>query len=309
VGNVAEDLVPAEAVALLDIPAGARITAVNSQPVQDFNEVYQYMAMARDTIRLEFAGAPAVTVPVPGRDAQRSDLIMSLQPRIEIPPVVAQVTDGSPAAEAGMRVGDRVVRADGQPIHDWQDLVTVLQARPGVAVDMVVEREGRQVHLTVTPEPHEAEADRPVGRIGVAVAEPPRERLGPLAAAGHGVEQVVRITRLILEFLAGLFTGAASPRDVGGPILIYQITDQVARVGLVAFLDFMALFSINLAILNLLPIPILDGGQLVFLAIEGIRGKALSVEQRIRLSQVGLVMIVLIMVWALANDFLRLFGL
>jgi regulator of sigma E protease len=83
----------------------------------------------------------------------------------------------------------------------------------------------------------------------------------------------------------------------------------VARVGLVAFLDFMALFSINLAILNLLPIPILDGGQLVFLAIEGIRGKALSVEQRIRLSQVGLVMIVLIMVWALANDFLRLFGL
>lgn len=310
VDNVAEERVTEEAAALLDIPAGARITAVNGQPVADFNEVYQYMAMARDTIRLELADGRSVTVPVPDRDAERTELLMALEPRLDIPAVVAEVAGDSPAEAAGLRSGDRVVRADGQGIGDWQDLVAVLQARPGVPVDLVVERDGRQVQLTVTPERHEVEtADRPVGRIGIGVAELPRERLGPVAAAGYGVEQVVRITSMILEFLGGLFTGAASPRDVGGPILIYQITDQVARVGLVAFLDFMALFSINLAILNLLPIPVLDGGQLMFLAVEGIRGRALSLEQRIRLSQVGLVMIVLIMVWALANDFLRLFGL
>jgi regulator of sigma E protease len=310
VGNIAAERVPAEAAALLDIPVGARITAVNGQPVADFSDVYQFMAMARDTIRLEFVDASAVTVPVPTRDTERSDLILAVEPRLVIPAVIAQVTGGSPAEAAGLRAGDRVVRAGGEPIDDWQDLVAVLQARPGVPVDLVVERAGREARVTVTPETTEdATADRPVGRIGIRVAELPRERLGPIAAAGHGVEQVVRITRLILDFLAGLFTGRASPRDVGGPILIYQITDQVARVGIVAFLDFMALFSINLAILNLLPIPILDGGQLLFLAIEGIRGKALSVEQRVRLSQVGLVMIVLIMVWAIANDFLRLFGL
>lgn len=310
VGNIAADRVPAEAAALLDIPVGARITAVNGQPVTDFNDVYQYMAMARDTIRLEFADARAVTVPVPGRDAQRSELIQAVEPQLHVPAVVGQVAGNSPAEAAGLRQGDLVVRAAGEPIADWPQLVTVLQARPGVPVDLVVERDGQPVHLSVTPESHEVEtADRPVGRIGIGVAELPRDRLGPIAAAGHGVEQVVRITRLILDFLRGLFTGAASPRDVGGPILIYQITDQVARVGFFAFLEFMALFSINLAILNLLPIPILDGGQLVFLAVEGIRGKALTVEQRVRLSQLGLVLIVAIMVWALANDFLRLFGL
>ncbi|MGH7461400.1 MAG: site-2 protease family protein, partial [Longimicrobiales bacterium] len=96
---------------------------------------------------------------------------------------------------------------------------------------------------------------------------------------------------------------------VGGPIQIAQLSGQVVRAGLEAFLSFMALFSVNLAVLNLLPIPVLDGGHLMFLAVEGIRGRALSLEQRMRLSQVGFVIVLAIMVWAVANDVLRLFGL
>jgi regulator of sigma E protease len=310
VGDVAEERVPAEAAALLDIPLGARIAAVNGQPVGDFADVQRLMAMARDTLRLEFENAPPVVVPVPRGDTERADLVRSVEPRLPIPALVEQVEEGSPAAEAGVLVGDRIVAVDGQPVADWQELVAALERRPGEAVAITVERGQERRDLTVTPEPREiAAADYPVGRVGIGRAAIPRERLGPVAAVAWGGGEVVRITRLILDFLGGLFTGSASPRDVGGPILIYQITDQVARVGLVAFLDFMALFSINLAILNLLPIPILDGGQLVFLAVEGIRGRPLSVEQRMRLSQLGLVLIVGIMVWALANDFLRLFGL
>ncbi len=310
IGDVAEEMVPPEAAALLDIPLGARVATVNAQPVEDFSDVQRFMAMARDTVRLEFENAPAVTVPVPGPDTERADMVLSLRPRLPTPAVVDQVEEGSPAAEAGLRPGDRIVAVAGQPVEDWQELVAAIERRPGQSTPITVERDQERLELSVTPEAREvAAADYPVGRVGIGQAAVPRERLGPVAAAAWGGQEVVRITRLILDFLRGLFTGAASPRDVGGPILIYQITDQVARIGLVAFLDFMALFSINLAILNLLPIPILDGGQLVFLAVEGIRGKPLTVEQRIRLSQLGLVLIVGIMVWALANDFLRLFGL
>jgi regulator of sigma E protease len=310
VGDVVEERVPPGAGALLDIPMGARVVAVNGRPVTGFTDVRRHMAMATDTVRLEFENAPPVTVPVPATETERTELVWSLEPRRMVPAVVRHVEPGSPAAAAGLRVGDRVVAVAGEGVGDWQQLVAALETRPGERVPITVERDGSPVELTVTPESREvAAADYPVGRVGIGGAGPTRERLGVAAALSWGGGEVLRITGIILDFLRGLFTGAASPRDVGGPILIYQITDQMARIGFVAFLEFMALFSINLAILNLLPIPILDGGQLVFLAVEGIRGRALSVEQRARLSQLGLVMIVAIMVWALANDFLRLFGL
>jgi regulator of sigma E protease len=312
VGDVVEERVPEGAAELLRIPMGARIVAVNGQEVADFSEVQRLMAMARDSVRLEFAELPPVTVAVPATDAARADLVTSLEPRLPAPATVGEVTAASPAEEAGLRQGDRILRVDGAPVGDWQELVAAIERRPGQPVELLVGRNGEELVLSVTPESRTiAAADEPVGRIGIGRMGGgiPRERLGPVAAVAHGGAETVRITRLILEYLGGLFTGRASPRDVGGPILIYQITDQVARVGLDAFLDFMALFSINLAILNLLPIPILDGGQLMFLAVEGIRGRRLSVEQRMRLSQVGLVLVVAIMVWAMANDVLRLFGL
>jgi regulator of sigma E protease len=114
---------------------------------------------------------------------------------------------------------------------------------------------------------------------------------------------------LTADFLRDLFTGKTSARTVGGPIQIGQLSGRVARLGLEPFLTFMALFSVNLAVLNLLPIPVLDGGHLMFLLVEGVRGRALSLEQRMRLSQVGFVIVLAIMVWAVANDVLKLFGL
>jgi regulator of sigma E protease len=115
---------------------------------------------------------------------------------------------------------------------------------------------------------------------------------------------------MILAFLRDLVTGNVSPRSVGSIVTIGEASGDAAAQGMASFLGFMALFSINLAILNLLPIPVLDGGHLVFLAIEAIRGgNPLSIEQRLRWSQVGFVLLLGIMVWALSNDFLRLFGM
>ena len=124
-----------------------------------------------------------------------------------------------------------------------------------------------------------------------------------------GWAETVGMTALILDFLRDLVTGGVSPRSLGSIVTIGAASGQAAQLGLETFLRFMALFSVNLAILNLLPIPILDGGHLVFLGIEAVRGKALSVEQRLRWSHVGFVIIMGIMLWALSNDILRLFGL
>jgi regulator of sigma E protease len=145
-----------------------------------------------------------------------------------------------------------------------------------------------------------------VGRIGIGIYLP-IHRLGWIASLGDGFGQTRRAAGLILFTLKGFFTGQVSVRDLGGPILVGQLSGEVVRLGLEAFLSFLALFSVNLAILNLLPIPVLDGGHIVFLVIEGVRGRPLSLAQRQRLTQIGFFVLVGIMALALANDFLRLF--
>jgi regulator of sigma E protease len=129
-------------------------------------------------------------------------------------------------------------------------------------------------------------------------------------AVVHGYRETAAVTGLILGFLRDLVTGGISPRSVGSIVTIGEASGQAAEAGFDQFIRFMALFSINLAILNLLPIPVLDGGHLLFLAIEAVRGgRGLSAEQRLAWSNVGFIIIVGIMLWALGNDFLRLLGL
>jgi regulator of sigma E protease len=151
-----------------------------------------------------------------------------------------------------------------------------------------------------------------VGRIGVLpqlVTEPAYQPLGLREALVAGWRETDAAVRLILGFLRDLVTGGVSARSVGSIVTIGQASGQAVQLGMEYYLRFMALFSVNLAILNLLPIPVLDGGHLVFLTIEAIRGRALSVEQRLRWSNVGFLVIMGIMIWALGNDILRVFGL
>ncbi len=317
VGDVQEQLLTAETTALAGIPRGARLMAVNGTRVGDWSEVQQELARAvrADSLRLEFADAPAVAVPLPAADSLRGAVLSAMEPAVDRPARAGSVADDTPAERAGLQAGDRLVRIAGEEITGWHDMVAALEMRPGEALPVVVERGRERLELTLTPERQELAGGMLIrGRIGITptlsvIDAYPREHMGPVRAIVYGGEETYRITAMILGYLGGLFTGEESPRDVGGPILIYQISERVVQIGFDAFLNFMALFSVNLAILNLLPIPVLDGGQLMFLAVEGIRGRALSIEQRMRWSQVGLVLVVAIMVWALANDVLRLFGL
>ncbi|MEX0912559.1 MAG: RIP metalloprotease RseP [Gemmatimonadota bacterium] len=309
---VVEGDAPAVA-ALGDIPFGAELEAVGGQEVETWNDVAEALTTApAGPITLSFRDAPPVELQLPAGDSARAELLQPLQPFTE--PRIGDVSPGSPAAEADLQRGDLVVSAAGQPVRTWGDFVEIVRARPDEPLELVVLRDGERVALTPVPASERelnAEMERvEIGRLGVAsLQQLDYRRVGLIPAIDYGLTTTWNTSALIVSLVGDLLTGQASPRSLGGPLAIGQLSGQAARYGLEMFLQWMALLSVNLAVLNLLPIPVLDGGQLLFIAVEAVRGRPLSIEQRLRLSHLGLIIVVGIMVWAITNDFLRFFGI
>jgi regulator of sigma E protease len=316
VGRVDLELLPSGSEALARLPAGALLVSVGDRQVDDYGDV-------RDGF-LEASAGPLTVVTDEPRMEIEIDLASDPQERAQIlrglslwvDAEVGLLTPGSPASRAGLETGDRVLVAGGLPITNWYDFVDVVEAHPDISMEVTVEREGRSLTLSVTPDA--VSEDDPVtgepvtvGRVGIyqPIGDLVSREVSLPQAVRLGYAETVGISRLILGFLGDLVTGGVSPRSLGSIVTIGVASGQAAQLGVETFLRFMALFSVNLAILNLLPIPILDGGHLVFLGIEAVRGKALSLEQRLRWSHVGFVVIMGIMLWALSNDILRLFGI
>jgi regulator of sigma E protease len=222
--------------------------------------------------------------------------------------------EGQPAAAAGLQAGDTIVSLAGQPVEQWYDVVEGLQGKAGQTIPLEVVRGGRALSFSIRPYadtiPGADGKPRPVARIGIGLLqpEPMIERLGFGAAIREGFEETIHASTQIVRTVRGLFSGRISRRQVGGPILIGELAGQSARLGMDVFLGFMALISVNLAILNLLPIPILDGGQFLFLVAEAVTRRPLPLKVRERLTAVGLVLIVLLMGLAFSNDIRRLLG-
>ncbi len=313
VGAVRVEALPSGASGLGDLPAGATLTRVADRLVSHWGEVRDAILTAPDGV-LTFSyldPSGEVTVTASG-DEERSRIYRALDFWSE--PVIDGVNPGTPADRAGLRRGDRIVAVDGVPIRTWPQFVEVVQAHPEVPIELTLSRDGGNVIRRVTPA-RETQADpvtgetRTIGQIGVFPTLPSitYSRVPPVEAVQLGLADTVGMTGLILDFLRDLFTGQVSARSLGSIVAIGEASGQAAAQGLPVFLRFMAFFSVNLAVLNLLPIPVLDGGHLLFLGVEGLRGRPLSVEQRLRWSQVGFVVLIGIMALALGNDLLRVF--
>jgi regulator of sigma E protease len=313
VGRVVDELLPPEAEAFKRIQPGTKIVAVNGHAVSSWDEVVQGIANASESeVRLELADGSTVTAPIhPDALEERLKASQALQPFRA--PVVGQVVPGRPAARAGIQPGDTIKALAGRQVTQWYDLLEILQRRGAEPVAIEVARGGQRVTYQVTPYVDSVTGPngkpQAIGRIGVAVAGDFRsEKLNLGQAVVEGWNATVSASTQIVRTVRGLFSGRISKREVGGPILIGQLAGESARMGLDAFLGFMALISINLAVLNLLPVPVLDGGQFLFLLAEAVVRRPLPVRLRERLTMVGLVLIVLLMGLAFSNDIRRLFG-
>jgi regulator of sigma E protease len=232
-----------------------------------------------------------------------------------IPPVIGEVVDGDPAAVAGIRTGDRVLAVDGEPIEDWQALTEMVQQRPGETVRFAVERDGRTLELTVQPRAV-ATDDGEIGRIGAGVQvddalwaeHQVTVRYGPLEALSKASQRVFDVSVLTVRIIGRMLVGSASVENISSPIGIADTAGKTATYGADAFIQFLALLSVSLGLVNLLPIPILDGGHLLYFAIEGVTGRPLSEAAQQQGQRLGLVLLLSLMTLAFYVDIARLLG-
>lgn len=226
---------------------------------------------------------------------------------------LAQVVPDTPAARAGLAVGDELRSADGVALADWDAVVDYVRARPEVAIELGFLRDGEMMTTRLVPDSVVLESGETIGQIGVAPRSEPwpehmiREfQYGPLAALGRATQRTGELVMFTLNSIKKMLTGLISHKNLSGPITIAKVATASAESGLESFVAFLALLSVSLGVLNLLPIPVLDGGHLMYYTIELLVGRPVPEKVQMLGYQVGLFIIVGVMILALYNDFGRL---
>ena len=306
---------PAGAESLATLRWGDRLLRINGDTIRNWGSLATGINDGPVEATLQVAGraTPLHFRLGDGSAHDRSRVLGSLSPRV--PALLGIVEPGRSGYRAGLKPGDLILRADRDTIRTWSEFVSAIWVHPGVPLRLDVLRGGSVVPITVTPETIKDSAARPprpatYGQIGISQNPPMQHEpvaVGRALVEGWGYlwDGVSGIVRGIGQ----LVTGKVPLRQsLAGPIEIASVSGQVARLGYDWFLDMLAFFSINLAVLNLLPIPVLDGGQLVFLIAEGFRRRPLSLELRLRLTQVGFVFLLGLMSFVILNGVFKFFG-
>ncbi len=228
---------------------------------------------------------------------------------VRTPPVIAKVAPNSAAAEAGLKAGDRIVSVNERETVRFSDIGDYVAMRPNQIITLVVARGGRELLINVTPREQQlvsrfgTKATR--GLIGILSPPPQIVSLSVSELPGAAVGQVRRVLRSMFDGLGQIIMGYRSARELGGPILIAKLSGEMAAIGWIAFIEFVAMISINLGFINLLPVPMLDGGHLMFQAIEAIRRKPVSMMAQEWAYRTGFMLVVGLMLFVTFNDFTR----
>lgn len=316
---------PGKAAANAGFVAGDEIVSINGQRTPTWSLAVQELATAsiaepelriavRDTTGGE--GVRLLRASDIGDLAETTDLLgqLGLKPeRPAVPPVFGQILAGEPAERAGLREGDRILSADGASLADWGMWVDYVQARPGIPIALLVERDGQSLQVSVTPAPLVRD-DAVIGRIGASNQLAPElearyrvnYRMGWGEAVPAAVARTWEYSILTLKVIWRVVTGQASIHNLSGPITIADAAGKTASIGFVYFLKFLAVVSVSLGVLNLLPVPVLDGGHLLYFAIEAVKGSPLSEAAMLQGQKIGLVMLLGLMSLAFYVDILRI---
>jgi regulator of sigma E protease len=324
VGEVATGSLAAKA----GLRAGDTIVAVGDRRVFTWEGATVAMLdgmLSDGAIRLDVADTTGHERPVDLRTAGRESELtepgqlfskLGLEPWSPQPePVIGEVTPGGAAEQAGFQAGDRILLADGKPIARWVEWVKIIRARPGERLDVTIRRGESEMRLALEVASEDT-ADGPVGRIGASVslsdevmaAMRAEERYGPGEALVRATSKTWEMSALTLRMIWRMVIGDVSPKNISGPINIAQYAGVSASIGPSAFLSFLAIVSISLGVLNLLPVPMLDGGQIVYTLAESLKGGPLSERAQAIGQQIGIGFLLVLMSFAFYNDLSRLLG-
>jgi len=263
------------------------------------------------TVREPGGATRAAELDVRGREEELTEppvLFEGLGFRLGDPALTGEVEQGKPADRAGLRPGDLIQSGNGQPIETWRQWVEFLQSRPGETVEVVVLRGDRELTLTATLD-SVTQGEKTIGQIGVKSADFVAERrYGAFEALPRAVDETWGVIRFTGSIVAHMVMGEVSLRNMSGPLSIADIAGSAAEAGLISFLRVLAAVSISLGILNLLPIPLLDGGQIVYQLAEWIKGAPLSERAMLLGQQIGIFFVIALTGFAFYNDIVRMLG-
>ena len=320
---IIDEVIADSPAALAKFQSGDELIAINGKKTPTWNSVFQrWLDYAQDgdkvTITVLSGGIShekTLQFPEISLDAATELFTqVGIEPyRPPMPAVLGQVMADGAAAKAGLKAGDELISADNQNLDDWQAWVALIQSSPNKTLQISYIRDGELVNAKLTPKPDE----QGKGLIGAGVTlseqQLPAElkselRYGPVAAVPEAVLQTWSFSANTISSLWGMIKGSVSTDNLGGPISIAQYAGSSAQQGLISFISFLAMISISLGILNLLPVPILDGGHLLMYFIEWIKGSPVSETIQMQGQKIGLILLLMLMFLAFANDLTRLFG-
>jgi regulator of sigma E protease len=291
---------PAERVGIV---RGDRILTVEGENVPTWDKLFLAIGTrpARDIQLTLLRNGQTMSLDVK-TDSQTRYEVGDIGVMPDVHPLVGSVLAGDPADDAGIKKGDVVTAVNGVAVIFGRQLVEATSRNAGKPIDITILRNGNEQHFTVTPEKR---GDR--GLIGITITEATKQfKPGPVEAVKLSFERNIELTRLIFRTLGGLFVGNTSPRQLMGPVAIAQLSGESAQAGWIALFSLMASISLNLGLLNLMPVPVLDGGHILIMALEGIARRDFSIQVKEKMLLAGFVLLMMLMVTVIYNDLTRI---